>query len=154
MRSQQLDELGSVLRRRAFLIVVEINVNAPALCKLQPAAPLIQGIRTVVTAIASSGTVTPHIDVSRSSNPRRGSVVMIRDAKCNVVVAEQIKYVVLVPARMAKLEGVAPFARKEFEERSQPIAILLELRWKLEEHGTGLSTEKPQPRFHQLQTIH
>src|SRR5215217_4305729 len=74
-----------------FLIVVEINVNAPALCKLQPAAPLIQGIRTVVTAIASSGTVTPHIDVSRSSNPRRGSVVMIRDAKCNVVVAEQIK---------------------------------------------------------------
>jgi hypothetical protein len=44
---------------------------------------------------------------------------------------------------MAKLEGVAPFARKEFKKRSQPIAVLYELRWKLEEHETGLSTEKP-----------
>jgi hypothetical protein len=30
---------------------------------------------------------------------------MVRDAKCNIVVAEQIKYVVFVPARMAKLDG-------------------------------------------------
>ena len=67
---------------------------------------------------------------------------MVRDAKCNIAVAEQIKYVVFVPARMAKLEGVAPFARKEFEKRSQPITVLLELRWKLEEHGPALVSQR------------
>ena len=98
------------------MIVVEINVGPAARDPVQPALPLIQGVRTVVTAIASSGAMTPHINVLRGSDPRRGSVVVVRDAKRNIVVAEQIKYVVFVPARMAKLEGVAPFGRKEFEE--------------------------------------
>ena len=52
---------------------------------------------------------------------------MVRQAERDVVVAQQIENFVLVPARIAKLEGVAPLLRQQLEERGEPLAVGLKL---------------------------
>src|SRR5215208_360611 len=94
-----------------------------------------------------------NIDVASRHFPRRRSVMMIRQAERNVVIAQQVQDRWLIPARVAELEDVLPLGRQQLEERREPLAVRLKASRKLKQHRPQLVAEYPQARLHQFQTV-
>src|SRR5258705_213519 len=96
-----------------------------------------QRLGTVVTFIAATGTVTPDVNEIGRAFPRRRRVVMVGNAKRDILVGEQSEYLWHIPARVAKFEAVSTFLRQQLEERCQPFGIGLKLRRQLKQDRAG-----------------
>src|SRR5882757_60309 len=136
---QQQAQLECVGRSCALLVVVEIDKDIAPLPfpRAYSVAPLSQRLGTVVTFIAATGTVTPDVDEIGCAFPRRRRVVMVGNAKRDILVGEQSEYLWHIPARMAKFEAVSAFLRQQLEERCQPFGIGLKLRRQLKQDRAG-----------------
>jgi hypothetical protein len=72
---------------------------------------------------------------------------MIRDTERDVIVAQQIDDVVLIPARMTELEGVVSTWVKELQKFAYSTAILFKPWRQLKQYRTGLRTKKLKSRL-------
>ena len=112
---QHLKQTARVARGRALLIVVEVNEHRAALSlplddMVRPGA---QGLVGVVVFVAAVGPVSAQIDMTCSYLPRRGRIMMIGKAQCDVMRAQELVNIVVVPALVAKLEGVGVTAGQQ-----------------------------------------
>src|SRR4051794_18818197 len=97
--------------------------------------------------------MTADIHEACGGEPRRRSVMVIRNTQRGVMVAEQVEDIILVPARMAKLERIGPLGAEQLEERCKPLAVLLELRRQLKQDRSGFCTKQPQTGLHQRNAV-
>src|SRR3954471_20066400 len=97
--------------------------------------------------------MSAQIDVTGSYFPRRGRVMMIGNAKCDVMRTQELVNVVVVPTLVAKLERVRITARQHVEEGRQTLAVLGKLRRKLEQYRSDLGRQRLQPSLHQLYRV-
>jgi hypothetical protein len=151
----QLHQSPRILRRRALLVVVEIDEHRAPLAPPFPdvARPGAQRLVRILILVAAGRAVPAHIDMARRHLPRRRRVVMIRQAERDVMMAQKREDVVRVPALVPKLECVRIAARQHRQERRQPLAVFLELRRKLEQHGADLGRGGLEPRLHQRDRV-
>src|SRR5262249_41176018 len=147
--AQEFGQPPRIARRRARLIVVEKaeHVVALALPAADAECPLAQHVGAVAALVAATGTVRTQIGVPRRHLPWSRRMVVIGDAERDVTLAQQREDRVVVPARVAEIEHVAPPLRQHFQERGQPLAVHFELRRQLEQHRPGLAAENLQPAF-------
>jgi hypothetical protein len=134
--SQQADKPPGILRRRTLLVVVEINKNLAmlALPSADVIGPGAHSLIGIVVLVSTAGTMTPHIDMAGGGNPGCRSMMMVGEAKRDVVVLEEFQDVRPIPALVTKLEGVTLFLGQNPQEMSQTLAIGLETRRELEEN--------------------
>src|SRR5262249_20939746 len=79
--------------------------------------------------------------------------VGIGQAQRHVVIAQQAKDVVVVPAGVAELEGIAMAARQHRKEGREPLAVLGELRRQLEQHRADLGRQRREPRLQEIDRV-
>ena len=141
---QHLDQPAGIVRRRALLVVVEIDEHRAALAPPfdDVTRPGAQGLVGIVILVAAVGSVPAHIDVTRGHLPWRRRIVVIGKTKGNVMRAQELVNVLVVPALVAKLEGVGIAAREHAKERRQPFAVLGKLRRKLEQDHADFRRER------------
>src|SRR5688572_28054775 len=115
----------SVSRCRALLIVVEIDEHKSALCAplTDPPGPLAQRLVRVVLLVSSAGPMAAHVDMSRGHTPRRGGLMVVRQAQRYVVVAQHLEDAVLVPTAVPELECIAIAGRQHPEKLGEAFAI-------------------------------
>src|SRR3979411_2469212 len=106
--AKHVHQAPRILRRRALLVVVEINIDRAA--RAPPFADLTCVARKlgvgIIVLVGSARTVAAHIDMARRRLPGRGRVVVIRDAQRDVAVAQKVEDRALVPAGMPELERI------------------------------------------------
>jgi hypothetical protein len=86
----QLAKLERVGWGGTLLVIIEINIDviaAPFPCA-HPVGPILQSRQGVMSFVFSSRGMTPDVDEVRRSLPRRGSVVMVGYAQCDVALRE------------------------------------------------------------------
>ena len=79
--------------------------------------------------------------------------MMIGKAQCDVMRAQELVNIVVVPALVAKLEGVGVTARQHVKKGRQTVTVLGKLRRKLEQHGSDLGRQHLQSSLHQLYRV-
>ena len=149
------DQPLGILRRRALLVVVEIDedVAPAAFPRVDVARPCAQRRVRIVVLVAPARSVAAHIDVLRGRDPGRRRVVMVGQAQRHVVPVQEIEHCVGVPARVAEFEGVTATPRQHLQERLQASAIHLEARRQLEQDRPAFRAECLQPRLHQVEAV-
>src|SRR5919198_2558971 len=107
------------------LVIVEINEHSA-----QTAAPVRNAFRPGTERIAAVAALilpsrTVQTDVSKIGGDfrRRLKTFQVVNAKCSVMATQDLVNLRHVPARVAKLEGVAQFARQDGEQRLQALGI-------------------------------
>ena len=145
---QKLHQTPRVGWRRTLLIVVKIDIHMSplALPALHAPAPLAQSCIGIVAAIAPVGTMTAHIYVTGSCDPRCRCLMMICEAQRDIMRGKQIENAVVVPGCVAAFEGIAPPRRQHLEEARQAITISLEARRQLEQDRPEFGSEHLQTR--------
>jgi hypothetical protein len=113
-----------------FLIVVEIDddIFAAFVPGSDARGPLGQRFRRVMPLVATARTVTSDVDKVRCSLPRSGSVVMVRQAKRDILVGQHFQDLRRVPTRIPEFKAVPPSVRQHLEEVIKPTSIRLEIR--------------------------
>src|SRR5262249_25036217 len=103
--------------------------------------------------VAAAGPVPAHVDVARGHLPGRGRVVMVGQTQRYVIFVQEIEDGVFVPALVTELEGEAITARQHVEEGRQPLAVLRELRRKLEQDCADFWRPGFKPGLHQRDRV-
>src|SRR4051812_47613169 len=152
---QEQAQLERVGRSCALLVVVKINKDITPLLfpRADPMAPLSQRLGTVVTFIAPTRAMAPDVDEIGRAFPRRRRVVVVGNAKRDILVGEQSEYLWCIPARVAKFEAVSAFLRQQFEERCQPFGINLKLRRQLKQDRAGFLAKQRYTVLEQFEAV-
>src|SRR4051812_8049368 len=148
-RIQKLPQLERVGGGRAFLVVIEIDIDLTTLLLPAPdsPAPVSQRVGTIMSLVTAAGAVASDVDKIGGAPPGRWGVVMIRNAERNVFIGQQPEDLRRVPARMTKFEAVAALVRQQPEKGRQPPGISLQLRRQLKQDRARLVAEQRQPVF-------
>src|SRR5258708_12529024 len=103
---QHAHQAPRILRRRALLVVVEIDIDRaprpPPFADLTCVSPELRV--GIIVLVGSARTVAAHIDMARRRLPWRGRVVVIRNAQRDVAVAQKVRNPALIPAPLPALE--------------------------------------------------
>ena len=97
--------------------------------------------------------MAPDIDEIGGALPWRRRVVVIRNAKRDILIRQQPEDFRRVPARVPKLEAVPSSLRQQLEERCQPFGVGLELRRQLKQDRAGLLAQKRQTVLKQFEAV-
>ena len=118
---QSVRSAGMRLSARRFSNRIKIDINlVPALAHaFEPAAPFFQCAGRVAAAVQAPRSMAPDIDVASGGKPRCRRIMMIGNAERDVVVAQQIEDIVLIPAWVTKFEHGRSPGTKQLEERAQ-----------------------------------
>jgi len=73
-----------------------------------------------------------HIDMAGGDLPGGRRIVMVGQAQRAAVVVQQIENIIIIPTRLAKLEGVAVGRRQQRQESRQSLAVGGKMRGELE----------------------
>src|SRR2546423_566154 len=91
-----------------------------------------------MTFVLSSRAMASDVDEIRGALPRRWRVLVVGDAKGNIFGRQQSKNTRRVPARVTKLESIAPLRAEHLEKGCQTFVVQLELRRQLKQHRACL----------------
>ena len=118
---QKLTKLKCIGRRRAFLVVVEINEYVAALPfpGSDVSGPVVEDSGAIMAFVAAARSMSSDIDKIGGALPGGRRIVMVRQAERYVVFGQQPQNARIIPAGMPKFETVTALARKQFEEGGQ-----------------------------------
>src|SRR4051794_34552180 len=108
--TEQIFKLHPVGGGRTFLIVVEINIDLTALAIpcLDPPRPAGERFFGIMPFVAAARPVAPDIHEIRRLLPGRGRIMVVRDAKGDVLRGHEVEDRLAIPARMPELEADTP----------------------------------------------
>src|SRR5689334_2116656 len=106
-----------------------------------------------MSPVSSTRAMAANINEIRRTLPGRRSVVVIRQAKRDVVRRQERKDVSPVPARMPEFEAVAALLWEQLEKGAKPLRIRFKIRRELKQDWSGLPAQDGQPLFDQRQAV-
>jgi hypothetical protein len=117
-RFAHLHQPLGVFRGGGLLVVVEVAVDRQAFASPlgDRVRPAVQRPLRIAAFVPARGPVAAEVDVVGGDFPWRRGVVVVGEAECGVVVAEQVENRRVVPAWMAELEDVGPLLVQQLEE--------------------------------------
>ena len=79
--------------------------------------------------------------------------MVVGDAERQIAFAKRLQDVVIVPAPVPELEGIAVPARQHLQKRNETLAIFLKLRRQLKQHRSDLGCQGAEAGLHQRKGV-
>src|SRR5205085_10512248 len=118
-----LTESDSVARRVTAGVVVEVREDVHPLCgaRGEPVGPIIEAIVRIAPAVLLGAEMESNVHERTDHQLAAGGTLHVMKAERHVVAPHELEDALVVPARLAELDGVAISARQGAQEDFEPV---------------------------------